>query len=94
MDWQPADGTQTGLVLAVYGTPSGQATELLASAQGGPPLAVEAEGLRLTPDGDLILSVWPEGKTPTAPSVFVDATRQSFEVTGNITMLDMRWVRG
>jgi hypothetical protein len=86
MTWQ-ADATQTGLVLAVYGNTTG-GHALLAWAEGDSPLSVtlDATGLGVQPDGALLLAVWPEGKTPTSPSVFVDATQQAFTVEGTLTL--------
>jgi hypothetical protein len=86
MTWQ-ADPTQTGLVLAVYGNTTSGRT-LLAWAQGDSPLhlSLDAAGLGLVPDGALMLMVWPEGKTATSPSVFVDATQQAFTVDGTLSV--------
>jgi hypothetical protein len=84
MSWQ-ADATQTGLVLAAYGnTSSGRG--LLASVQGDSPLtlAIDAAVLGLVPDNVVVLMVWPEGKTATSPSLFVDATQQAFTVEGTL----------
>lgn len=82
MAWQ-ADPSQTGLVLAVYGNTTG-GRRPLALAQGDSPLALRVDAPGLVPDGVLLLMVWPEGKTPTSPSVFVDATQQPFTVEGTL----------
>ena len=84
MAWQ-ADPTQTGLVLAAFGNTT-QGLQTLGLAQGGSPLtlSVQTAGLGLNPDGAVMLMVWPQGKTPTSPSVFVDATQQAFTVEGTI----------
>lgn len=82
MTWQ-ADPTQTGLVLAAYGnTSSGRGP--LATVQGDSPLALalDTEALRLAADNAIVLMAWPEGKTPTSPSLFLDATQQAFTVEG------------
>ena len=85
MAWQ-ADPTQTGLVLAAYGNTTG-GFGLLAMAQGDSPVTLGFEMTGLVPDGALVLRVWPEGKTPTSPSIFLDVTQQPFTVDGVL------WVR-
>jgi hypothetical protein len=84
MTWQ-ADPTQTGLVLAVYGNTSA-GRGLVAAVQGDSPLdmGLGLADAGLLPDHALVLAVWPEGKTPTSPSLFVDATRQPFTVQGTL----------
>lgn len=82
MTWQP-DPTQTGLVLAVYGNTTG-GRRPIALAQGDPPLELRIDAPGLVPDNALVLMAWPEGKTPTSPSVFVDATQQAFTVEGTL----------
>lgn len=84
MSWQ-ADPTQTGLVVAAYGnTSSGRG--LLGMAQGTSPLALALDltDAGLVPDHALVLMAWPEGKTPTSPSLFVDASQQAFTVEGTL----------
>lgn len=87
LTWQAAPG-QAGLVLAAYGnTTSGLAP--LAFAHGPSPLAlaVARDALAtIVPDGVVVLMVWPEGKTATQPSVFVDATQQPFHAEGTLTV--------
>ena len=39
----------------------------------------------MRPDDRVLLVVWPEGKTPTSPSLFVDATQQAFTIEGTLT---------
>ncbi len=86
MTWTPADATQTGMVFALYD--ANGAT--LASAAGQSPLAID---LDMAPtDGTLTLMAWPQGKTATNPSVFVDVTRQAFTVTGALISTDQVWV--
>lgn len=85
MTWQ-ADPTQTGLAFAIFGNTTG-GLQSLAFIDGASPLvlAFDASGAGLIPDGSLMLMVWPEGKTPTSPSVFVDLTQQAFTVDGTLT---------
>lgn len=84
-----ADPTQPGLVLAAYAnTTSGLAH--LAHVRGPAPLRLQLGEAGLVPaaGGDaIVLMVWPQGKTPTSPSVFVDATRQDFAVEGSLLVL-------
>lgn len=88
MTWQ-ADPSQTRLVLAAYGNTSA-GFAMMGFARGPSPLSLQfAAGdiAEAVPDGLVTFMVWPEGKTPTAPSVYVDATRQSFTVEGHLTTL-------
>lgn len=82
MAWH-ADPTQAGLVLAVYANRTG-GLSLLAATQGDAPLTVRVDVAPggLPADGSLVLMVWPEGRTATSPSLFVDATQQPFTVEG------------
>ena len=88
MTWQPAPG-QAGLVFAAYGnTTAGFA--LLAHVRGPSPLRLQLDAAGLAdvvPDGQLVLMAWPEGKTPTSPSLYVDAAQQPFQVDGALRSL-------
>lgn len=89
LTWQ-ADPSQTGLVLAVYGNTSAGRV-LLAYMRGASPLNVRvtAQDLaQVVPDNVVVFMVWPEGKTPTEPSLYVDATRQAFTLEGRMETLD------
>jgi len=85
MAWQ-ADPTQVGgLTIAVFANTT-QGLTPVALAHGASPLdlQVDATGLHLVRDGQVMLMVWPQGKTATSPSVFVDATQQAFVVDGQL----------
>lgn len=88
MTWQAAPG-QAGLVFAAYGnTTAGRV--LLAYVRGTSPLNLHLgvdELAETVPDGILVLMVWPEGKTATQPSLYVDATQQPFTVDGRMESL-------
>lgn len=85
MTWQAAPG-QAGLVFAAYGnTTAGRV--LLTHVRGTSPLNLHMGADQLAgvvPDGILVLMAWPEGKTATEPSVYVDATQQPFLVDGRV----------
>jgi hypothetical protein len=89
MTWTPAPG-QTGLVLAAYGNTTG-GRGLLGFVRGASPLGLRIEVTDLVSDNALVLMVWPEGKTATSPSIFVDATRQAYHVEGTLTTTDQVW---
>lgn len=81
LEWTPADPTQTGLVLVAFG-PGG----ILNLTRGGGALELGLDAsMGLPRDGNITLAVWPEGKTETDPSLFVDVTRQSFSVVVDLS---------
>jgi hypothetical protein len=85
MTWQAAPG-QAGLVLAAYGNVSAGRV-MIAAVRGPSPLHLRLEPAQLAdllPDHAILLMAWPEGKTPTAPSLYVDATQQPFTVEGRM----------
>lgn len=85
LTWQAAPA-QAGLVLAVYGNTTGGFAPV-AMGRGLSPVTMRIEEAGLVADDALVLMVWPEGKTPTSPSVFLDVTQQPFTVDGVL------WVR-
>ena len=85
MTWA-AEPTQAGLVLAAYANTTDGRT-YLGHARGQSPLRLEVGSdtlLDIVPDDVLVLIVWPEGKSATEPSLFVDATQQDFDVSGTV----------
>lgn len=85
MTWQ-ADATQAGLVLAAYANTTAGFT-LLGHVRGTSPLPLVLDAAAVAgvlANDAVVLMVWPAGRTPTQPSVFLDATRQAFTVEGNL----------
>lgn len=83
LTWQPAPG-QGGLVIAAYGNTSAGRV-FLGHVRGPSPLNLRLDAPAfdgIVPDGLLVLMVWPEGKTATQPSLYIDASQQPFEVDG------------
>lgn len=89
--WQ-ADPTQTGLVFAALGNTSSGFVPL-GTVSGSSPLHLRIEAAALTavaPHSQVLFMAWPQGKTPTSPSVFVDVTQQAFRAEGTLGTLDVR----
>jgi hypothetical protein len=83
LTWQAAPG-QNGLVVAAYGNVS-TGRVLLSHVRGLSPLNLRLDAAALdgvVPDGLLVFMVWPEGKTATQPSLYVDASQQPFQLEG------------
>lgn len=83
--WQ-ADPTQTGLVFAAFGNTSNGFVPL-GTVFGTSPLHLRIEAAAMAavlPDSQLLFMAWPQGKTPTSPSLFLDLTQQAFHAEGTL----------